>query len=87
MIHPLIGITTNPVHQDNGLPYDKLAHTYCESLRAAGGIPVILSAAVWTESCFPVEVILPPNAFTVSRVPLSAIFHRKEIALSSNWCN
>ena len=43
MIHPLIGITTNPVHQDNGLPYDKLAHTYCESLRAAGGIPVMLT--------------------------------------------
>jgi putative glutamine amidotransferase len=42
MIHPLIGITTNPVHPRNDLPYDKLAHTYCESVCAAGGIPVML---------------------------------------------
>jgi putative glutamine amidotransferase len=42
MKRPLIGITTNPFYPKSGLSYDKLAHTYCRSVQAAGGIPILL---------------------------------------------
>ena len=42
MTKPLIGITTNPDFSAYSQSNDKLAHTYIESIQAAGGIPLLL---------------------------------------------
>jgi len=42
MTQALIGITTNPRFPKGDLSYDRLAHTYVESVLAAGGVPVLL---------------------------------------------
>jgi gamma-glutamyl-gamma-aminobutyrate hydrolase PuuD len=47
MRKPLIGITVtprypHPRHSKYALPYDRLAHTYVESIQTAGGLPILL---------------------------------------------
>ena len=47
MSRPLIGITLNPKYPNlkypyQDLPYDRLAHTYIDAIRGAGGIPLLL---------------------------------------------
>jgi putative glutamine amidotransferase len=49
MNRPLIGITTNPFMPKNSQLSDKLAHTYCKAVQAAGGIPLMLPTIISAE--------------------------------------
>lgn len=46
MTSPLIGITTAPHFLRNGLSHDRLAHTYIQAVKTAGGIPVLLPSSL-----------------------------------------